>query len=346
MLRNGAYCIAILLGLTGSACISGNASSGEGLVSEQQDSIRLWPDTEGPDSQRVPCVPIECVRVPVVRAAFDGVALGEPDHAEVFVGIYELSVDQWVSVRNAYTGLSPEDVLAERINDVSRWLAWYLGDRAQAVAKEFYERAYEEHLPDPFVTVADAHEFCAQFTKVTGVPVRLPSLNEWNAISRCNVESRYWWGDELDDHPGIAIQDPGPTVAVMSELLEMLQPVDAGVESPCGIYNAFGNVAELVWPTDGERQSIRMNYGPSRENGPSGPGPIFYDDNRFALPQYAALLLGGSVSDPRELFERYATSISRVLLLRTASGTDDGWLCGIRLVVEDVGRKGDFEPER
>jgi len=92
--------------------------------------------------------------------------------------------------------------------------------------------------PATDVTFSLAERFCSWATGVLGVPVRLPTGDEWEAAAR-GTDGRPWpWGDVFDhERCASAEAPPGWTAPVTAH---------PGGASPFGAFDLAGNVWEWV----------------------------------------------------------------------------------------------------
>jgi formylglycine-generating enzyme required for sulfatase activity len=92
--------------------------------------------------------------------------------------------------------------------------------------------------PATDLTLLDAKQFCAWATGELGVPIRLPTAEEWEALARGTDERHYPWGETFDESRcNCAEAGWGWTVPVDSH------PQGAG---PFGAEQLAGNVWEWV----------------------------------------------------------------------------------------------------
>jgi iron(II)-dependent oxidoreductase len=129
------------------------------------------------------------------------------------------------------------------------------------------------------VTWFDAAAFCQWLSKVTGIPHKLPSEDQWEAAARGGLVSQpYPWGAKAPDAGGVYQANfraalPGATG------FSFTAPVGSFSANGYGLFDMAGNVSE--W--------CRERYVPLPRSGPFKPGVL-------------RLLKGGSwISGPREL---------------------------------------------
>jgi sulfatase modifying factor 1 len=129
------------------------------------------------------------------------------------------------------------------------------------------------------VTWFDAAAFCQWLTKVSGIPYKLPTEDQWEAAARGGLTGQpYPWGGRAPDAGGVFRANfrtalPGATG------FRFTAPVGSFAANGYGLFDMAGNVSE--WCQD--------RYVPLRRGGPFKPGVL-------------RLLKGGSwLSGPRDL---------------------------------------------
>jgi formylglycine-generating enzyme required for sulfatase activity/class 3 adenylate cyclase len=148
-----------------------------------------------------------------------------------------------------------------------------------------------DDAPVTNVSWSDAQQFTEWLSKVTQKKYRLPSEAEWEYAARAGMQTKYWWGDQLQ--PGMA------NCNGCNEAYDATQPVKAGSfkPNPFGLHDMGGGVDQWVadcWhknyqgaPVDGspwldaECSSHALRSG-SWKNDPSYVRPAsrnYYDTN-------------------------------------------------------------------
>lgn len=159
--------------------------------------------------------------------------------------------------------------------------------------------AYRRYVEDPnnphlCIDMREASMMSRNLTLRTGMRVRCLTLGEWLAAMRGGAESNYWWGDTLPPDPPFVA---GPAKS-LADGLNRIQRSDAkSTRHPLGLAHALGNVAQVVYPSDCERATIRRHLGPHAIKPLANGVPAIQKTRRFEIAQYSFLLCGGSVDD-------------------------------------------------
>jgi formylglycine-generating enzyme required for sulfatase activity len=129
------------------------------------------------------------------------------------------------------------------------------------------------------VTWFDAVAFCRWLSKVTGLPFKLPTEDQWEAASRGGLVGQpYPWGAQAPDAGGV-FRANFRTAPAGATGFSFTAPVGSLAANGYGLFDMAGNVAE--WCQD--------RYVPLRRGGPFKPGVL-------------RLLKGGSfLAGPRDL---------------------------------------------
>jgi formylglycine-generating enzyme required for sulfatase activity len=90
------------------------------------------------------------------------------------------------------------------------------------------------------VSWTDAKQFVAWLADATHRPYRLPSEAEWEFAARGGTQTRYWWGDELQQ--GMA------NCKNCADIAAAEQPIKVGSfkPNPFGLYDMGGSVDQWV----------------------------------------------------------------------------------------------------
>jgi len=98
----------------------------------------------------------------------------------------------------------------------------------------------KDDAPVTNVSWSDAKQFVAWLAETTHKPYRLPSEAEWEYAARGGTQTRYWWGDELQQ--GMANCKNCADVAAAE------QPIKVGnfKPNPFGLYDMGGSVDQWV----------------------------------------------------------------------------------------------------
>jgi formylglycine-generating enzyme required for sulfatase activity len=113
--------------------------------------------------------------------------------------------------------------------------AWGKGC-AGATAGETWSSGSNEQ-PVVCVSWLDATAYARWLSQVTGQRYRLLSESEWIYAHRGNVQSRYWWGNDVDPKQA-ACQDCGGVAPTSTT------PAKSGGVNPFGLYGTASNVRE------------------------------------------------------------------------------------------------------
>jgi len=147
----------------------------------------------------------------------------------------------------------------------------------------------DPQLPALGVDLADAAVVARHLSMNTGMRGRLPGLGEWFRAMRAESDALYYWGNEA--LAGRRPRERSAPLQVSCELMQTITHVDIGEANPLGLKNMLGNVAELVIPSDVEREILRGHFGPD------APHAVHERHRRLgmALAHHSALAVGGSV---------------------------------------------------
>lgn len=98
----------------------------------------------------------------------------------------------------------------------------------------------EDGVPVTNVSWSDAKKFVAWLSEATHRPYRLPSEAEWEYAARGGTQTRYWWGDELQQ--GMA------NCRNCADAAAAEQPLKVGSfkPNPFGLYDMGGSVDQWV----------------------------------------------------------------------------------------------------
>ncbi len=154
------------------------------------------------------------------------------------------------------------------------------------------------------VTWRDAVDFCAKFAARHGIAVRLPTEAEWEYAARAGTNTRYYWGNEIDNNYLWHWNNSEGTTHRVGEK----RP------NAFGLYDMTGNVWEWCSDWYGEQY-----YRESPEKNPKGP-----DSGQYRILRGGSWL-GSGCSD---------SSAVRVSYL------PDSWygIIGFRVVVPSAGK--------
>ena len=109
-------------------------------------------------------------------------------------------------------------------------------------------------LPVETVEAGAAKEFCRRLSEAAGLKVRLPTATEWDYACRAGTTTRYYWGDELSpERCNYAAAWAGAAVETEADWKQRrdristghTRPVGSYAPNPWGLYDMFGNVAEM-----------------------------------------------------------------------------------------------------
>ncbi len=201
-----------------------------------------------------------------------------PPHV-VYLDDYYIDMTEVTNAQFArFANTSGYQTDAEKAGDSTTWRTFDSPDR--------------QRFPAIFVSWNDAARYCAWVGK------RLPTEAEWEKAARGATKRIYPWGDSFDDnYANTADAGIGQPVAVASR----------SAQSPYGLYDAVGNVWELVqdWYGGGY-------YTDSPRTNPPGPssGPF-------------KVLRGGSFKSPPDR----ATTTVREKISPDSRGDDIGFRC-------------------
>ena len=94
------------------------------------------------------------------------------------------------------------------------------------------------------VSWKQATAYVEWLAEATGEPFRLPSEAEWEYAARAGTDTRYWWGDEIDQDGKVWANcvDCGGEWDEKSRTA----PVGSFAVNPFGLYDTAGNVSEWV----------------------------------------------------------------------------------------------------
>ena len=147
----------------------------------------------------------------------------------------------------------------------------------------------DPELPIVGVDLTDAAVVSARLSTTLRMHVRLPTLGEWFQAMRSGSPGPYWW----DEGTLAERRSEGCTMPreVSCELMQELSDVNVGEQNALGIRNMLNNVAELVVPSDEERQMLRRRFGPNATEAIREPDRAA----GMAISQHGALAIGGSV---------------------------------------------------
>lgn len=122
----------------------------------------------------------------------------------------------------------------------AQWREWVEQDGGQASFAADDGDRNDPNQPVVAINWHEANAFCAWLSKQTGVEVRLPTEQEWEAAARGGDERRYPWGDDWrDDHAATA--EDQETRGWQWTVPVGCYPAGA---APCGALDMAGNVSE------------------------------------------------------------------------------------------------------
>ena len=105
-----------------------------------------------------------------------------------------------------------------------------------------YTATGKDDAPVTNVSWSDTQQFTEWLSRVTQKKYRLPSEAEWEYAARGGVQTKYWWGDQL--------QPDTANCKGCNEAYDATQPMKVGSfkPNPFGLYDMGGGVAQ--WVTD------------------------------------------------------------------------------------------------
>ena len=203
-----------------------------------------------------------------------------PPHKVYLDGYYIDTVEVTNALFARFVNKSGYQTDAEKAGDSTTWRSFNTADR--------------QRFPVIFVSWNDAAHYCAS------VGERLPTEAEWEKAARGATERIYPWGNSFNDNYANTVDAGiGQPVAVASR----------SAQSPYGLYDAVGNVWELVqdWYGGGY-------YADSPRANPRGPsiGPF-------------KVLRGGSFKSQPDR----ATTTAREKISPDSRGDDIGFRCAL-----------------
>ncbi len=153
--------------------------------------------------------------------------------------------------------------------DYGFWMGKYEVTQAQWVSLIGSNPSYfqGDNRPVESVSWNDVHEFIGGLNSMSpGAPWRLPSEAEWEYACRADTDTRFWWGDDLNETEiGLNAwyagnNDPNGT-----------KPVGQKQPNPWGLYDMSGNIWE--WCSDWYDSDY---YETSPGVDPQGPATGYY----------------------------------------------------------------------
>jgi formylglycine-generating enzyme required for sulfatase activity len=148
-----------------------------------------------------------------------------------YIGKYELTIGQWISIHKAYNIKSGK------------------GDGYYMTKLSCVGRTNTDNYPMTNLTWSEAQEFIRELNTITGNKYRLPTSEEWEYAARGGNKKRrykYSGSDKLDE---VAWHD-GNT--------NCIHPVGEKMPNDLGIYDMSGNVAE--WCSDYQKSNLDHLY--------------------------------------------------------------------------------------
>ena len=148
-----------------------------------------------------------------------------------------------------------------------------------------------ENHPVVFVTAADARAFCAWLGKRDGRTYALPTEEQWEYACRAGTTTRWWFGGTAD-----GMKDAGWTVEHSGG---KHQPVGQKRANPFGLFDVYGNAAELATTPQGE---VVERGGQANETAwrarSAWRNPVTADDHPHARRGFRVVIVGDPAPRP------------------------------------------------
>ncbi|MEW4568047.1 SUMF1/EgtB/PvdO family nonheme iron enzyme [Tautonia sp. JC769] len=239
-----------------------DAASGTPFGRSLSGTIDQFPTTGSPD--RIP--PMGSFRR---GRALDPIAAGAQS-------LPDPGPDGWRFVRIASTPESPGLFLATS-EATNRQVAAQLPDHDPNAGRsdEFLLDAPDQPAVNLTPRRAEAYLDALGTGDPSGIPYRLPTLDEWQRAARAGRSTRFWWGDEAERPEGANLLGPEPGEATDTTVAA----TDPGYETnPWGLSHTFGNVEEWVRTNPDDGAGFARVGGHFRSEPDEAAAPTRVDD--------------------------------------------------------------------